>query len=121
MNGIMKYVVLQTGGKQYKVSEGSEIEVEKLTASDEGVQFENVLLFAEDGKFQVGQPLLNGITVKASILEQKKGDKIRVAKFKAKSRYRKVTGHRQSLTRVRIDKIVSGKESKLAKESKEKK
>lgn len=75
INDIMKYVVLQTGGKQYKVSEGSEIEVEKLATSDGAVQFENVLLYAEDGNFQVGQPLLAGITVKASILEQKKRGK----------------------------------------------
>lgn len=102
----MKYAVVQTGGKQYKVSVGDILEVEKLDAvKDADVKFENVLLYASDGAFTVGQPHVNGAIVAGTVLEQKKGDKIRVAKFKAKARYRKVTGHRQLLTKVQIEKI----------------
>lgn len=111
----MKYVVVQTGGKQYKVSEGSEIEIEKIAGDAESdIKFEKVLLFASDGNFQIGTPLLDGISVQARVIEQKKGKKIRVAKFKAKSRYRRVTGHRQMLTKVRIEKISAKPERKPA-------
>ncbi len=106
----MKYAVLQTGGKQYKVSEGSEIEVDKLEGIVENdLKFEKVLLYADDGVFQIGQPHISGAVITAKILEQKKGKKIRVAKFKAKARYRKVQGHRQMLTKLQITKIAVGK------------
>jgi large subunit ribosomal protein L21 len=99
----MKYAVLQTGGKQYKVSEGSVIEVEKLdvTAGDT-YKLDKVLLIANDGAYQVGQPIVANATVTAKVIEQKQGPKIRVAKFKAKARYRKVIGHRQQLTKLEI-------------------
>lgn len=106
INKLMKYAVLQTGGKQYKVSEGSEIEVDKIEATaDSDLKFEKILLYALDGVFQVGQPHIDGAVITAKVLEQKKGKKIRVAKFKAKSRYRKVQGHRQMLTKLLIEKI----------------
>jgi len=113
----MKYAVLQTGGKQYKVSVGSEIEVDKMDgAADSDIKFEKILLYADDGVFQIGKPNLDGASITARILEQKKGKKIRVAKFKAKARYRKVTGHRQHLTKLQITKILVGqsKTTKLA-------
>ncbi len=109
----MKYAVLQTGGKQYKVSEGSIIEVDKLQVElDSSIKLEKVLLMADGGAFQLGQPHVNGAVVTAKVLEQKKGRKIRVAKFKAKARYRKVTGHRQHLTKLEITNIAVGKEKK---------
>ena len=105
----MKYAVVKTGGKQYKVSAGDVVEVEKLDlAKDAQVKFDSVLLYADDGVFSVGQPYINGVSVNGTVLEQKKGEKIRVAKFKAKARYRKVTGHRQLLTKVQITNITSG-------------
>ncbi|MBU3978274.1 50S ribosomal protein L21, partial [Patescibacteria group bacterium] len=64
-----------------------------------------VLLFSDDGICKIGKPLLSDISVSAKVIEQFKGDKIRVAKFKAKSRYRRVQGHRQLLTRIQIEKI----------------
>ncbi|HUQ84989.1 MAG TPA: 50S ribosomal protein L21 [Candidatus Limnocylindrales bacterium] len=112
----MKYAVLQTGGKQYKVSEGSIIEVDKLPVEqDANVKFEKVLLLAQDGAFQLGQPHVGGALITAKVLEQKKGKKIRVAKFKAKARYRKVTGHRQHLTKLQIEKISVSKDKKESK------
>lgn len=115
----MKYVVLQTGGKQYKVTEGSTIDVEKIEAEPmSSVKFDQILLLAQDGDVQIGKPNLEGVSVTGQVIEQKKGEKIRVAKFKAKARYRKVTGHRQLLTTVKIEKISNVNSAK--KESKPK-
>jgi len=102
----MKYAVIQTGGKQYKVSEGKTLEVEKLPGKAKAkLTFDKVLLVVDGKKISLGQPLVKTAKVTAQILEQKKGDKIRVAKFKAKSRYRRVQGHRQLLTKLMINKI----------------
>lgn len=103
----MKYAVIATGGKQYKVSEGDTISIEKLVVEvGKEVIFDKVLFFADGAAFQLGTPHLVGATVTAEVLEQFKSEKIRVAKFKAKARYRKVYGHRQDLTKVKIGKIV---------------
>lgn len=102
----MKYAVIRTGGKQYKVCEGEELLVEKIEAEKKKtVDFDEVLLLVDGKKVHLGQPLVKGVKVKAKILEQIKGEKIRVAKFRAKSRYRRVKGHRQRLTKVKIEKI----------------
>lgn len=99
----MNYAVLRSGGKQYKVSQGSVIEVEKLEAEvGDTVKLDKVLLVANDGTYKVGQPVVSNATVTAKVVSQMKGPKIRVAKFKAKARYRKVTGHRQQLTKLEI-------------------
>lgn len=113
----MKYAVLASGGKQYKVSEGTVVELEKLKVVEgEQVTFEDVLLLVEDGIVTVGQPNVSGVTVTAKVLGQVKAQKIRVAKFKAKARYRKVHGHRQHLTKIQIESI--GKKSAKKTESK---
>jgi len=99
----MKYAVFASGGKQYKVSEGDIVELEKLPVeAGKEVVFDKVLLFVEDDTVKLGQPEITGLTIGAKVLDQIKADKIRVAKFKAKSRYRKVYGHRQHLTKVQI-------------------
>jgi large subunit ribosomal protein L21 len=116
---VMNYAVLQSGGKQYKVTNGSVIEVEKLAvAAGDTVKLDKVLLVADDGAYQVGTPLVANAIVTAKVLEQKQGPKIRVAKFKAKARYRKVIGHRQQLTKLEIVEI-SGKAKAEAKKAKE--
>lgn len=109
----MKYAVIQTGGKQYRVSEGDVLEVEHV-ASDNGqkITFAEVLLYAGDDGAKVGTPFVDGISVGAVVVEHVKGEKIRVAKFKAKARHRRVTGHRQSLTRIKIEAIHDGKPKK---------
>lgn len=102
----MKYAVMASGGKQYKVSEGTVVELDKLkTADGEQVTFNDVLLLVEDGIVMVGQPTVPGVAVTGKVLESFKARKIRVSKFKAKARYRKVYGHRQSLTKVQIESI----------------
>lgn len=103
---IMNYAVIQTGGKQYKVSVGTVLEVDKLDVeAGKEHKFDNVLLFADGDNVQLGQPNLENVSVVAEVLEQKQGDKIRVAKFKAKARYRKVMGFRAQLTKLEVKKL----------------
>ncbi len=119
----MKYAVISSGGKQFRVSEGDTIDVEKLAVeANDAVSFDTVLLSVADEKVTIGKPNIAGAVVKATVVEQRKGEKIRVAKFKAKVRYRRVTGHRQHLTRVKIDQIVlsGGEEKKTARTAKKK-
>jgi large subunit ribosomal protein L21 len=113
----MKYAVLETGGKQYMVEEGDVIEVEKI-AQEAGKQyiFDKILLVSSDEGVTLGYPYIEGINIVSEILEQKKGEKVRVAKFKAKSRYRRVNGHRQLLTSVKISSIKMPQAKKVIKE-----
>ncbi len=109
----MKYAIIRLGGKQYKVSEGDVIAIEKVPSDKKDVIFSDVLLYTTDGQVRVGMPTLNDILITGKIIEEKKGPKIRVAKYKAKVRYRRVTGHRQILSMVQIESIGSGeKQSK---------
>lgn len=100
----MFYAVIRVGGKQYKVSEGDTIEVQKLSQKDGRVSFEEVLLIAKDKDVKLGNPTLKA-KVTGKILEQKRGDKIRVAKFKSKVRFRRVAGFRPQISVVKIEKI----------------
>lgn len=107
----MKYAVIKTGGKQYRVSEGDELDVEKLgTDKDKSIAFDNVLMVVEEGKVTIGEPEVKGAKVKAKVIKQFKGDKIRVARFRRRKRHHKVRGHRQHLTRVKITQIEHGKD-----------
>lgn len=103
----MKYAVIETGGKQYQVSEGETLEVELVGEEKGTVSFDKVLLYVDGDAVKVGAPYLEGFSVKAKIEENFKADKVTVGKFKAKSRYRRLRGHRQNYSRVKIDKIVS--------------
>ena len=101
----MKYAVIRTGGKQYKVSEGQQLKIEKLDSpKDSAIEFEDVLLLVDDGKVEIGKPNLK-TKVTGKIVDQTKGKKIDVFKYKAKTGYHKKTGHRQNLTVVEIEKI----------------
>lgn len=107
----MNYAVIRTGGKQYKVALGDVITVERVTIpSQDTITFSDVLMTAEDGKATFGQPLLTGTIVTGKVLEHIRGEKIRVAKYKAKVRYRRVTGHRQELSQIQIESIGGAKE-----------
>ena len=100
------YAIIKTGGKQYKVSEGDVLSVEKLeTAEGETVVFDQVLASSDDSTVKIGQPLLEGASVQAKVLEHGKGEKILVFKYKAKSNYRRRQGHRQPFTKIEIEKI----------------
>ncbi len=114
----MQYAVIKTGGKQYRVSEGDTILVDRLPQEKGKVSFDEVLLLVNDSNVKVGKPFVSGETVEGNIVEHLKGDKVRVSKYKAKVRFRRTTGFRASLTKVQIEKI--GGESK-AKKTEEKK
>lgn len=99
------YAIIATGGKQYKVSEGDVIRVEKLDV-EEGAAYEfNQVLAINDGELTVGTPVIEGAVVKATALGQGKGKKIIVYKYKRKSGYHKKNGHRQPFTAFKIDTI----------------
>ena len=107
----MKYAIIQTGGKQYRVSEGDVLEVDRLKAEKNGkVVFNEVLLLvSEDNKAKFGKPFVSGESVEATLVENTRGEKIRVSKFKSKVRYRKVTGFRADLSKIKIEKIGGSK------------
>jgi len=98
--------VIKTGGKQYKVSPGDKIKIEKLKEEEgEEVTFKEVLLVEKNKKVEVGTPLVKGAKVTGKILKQGKGDKIIILKYKPKTRQKTKTGHRQLFTEVEITKI----------------
>jgi large subunit ribosomal protein L21 len=99
-----KIAVIKTGGKQYKVTEGQELKIEKLEKNQgDKVEFET-LLIADEKDLQVGKPTL-GEQVKGEVIEQGRADKISVVKFKSKTRYTRNVGHRQPFTKVKITSI----------------
>ena len=99
------YAIIKTGGKQYSVEEGKVITIEKLDVeAGAEVAFDEVLLVSGDS-VKIGQPTVAGAKVTGKVLEQGKGAKIRIFKYKAKSNYRRRQGHRQPFTKVQIEKI----------------
>lgn len=101
------YAVIETGGKQYRVTPGQELLVEKLPA-EPGDQWELghcLMVVGDEGDTRVGSPYVDGAKAVATVVSQERGEKILVFKYKAKSNYRRRQGHRQYLTRLRIDRI----------------
>ncbi len=99
------YAIIATGGKQYKVSEGDIITIEKLgVEAGEKVTFDQVLAVS-DKEMKVGNPTVSGVTVDASVVKEGRAKKIIVYKYKRKTGYHKKQGHRQSFTQVKIEKI----------------
>jgi large subunit ribosomal protein L21 len=96
------YAVVSVSGKQYKVSVGDKIVTDNLSAQDEQISLSPVLLTKIGSDIKMGQPYLDGVSVTAKIIENKKGEKIRVFKYKAKSRYRKTRGYRHSHTVLEV-------------------
>ena len=100
------YAIVSSGGKQYRVAEGDTIYVERLSAAiGQSVRLEDVLLVGGDGGVRVGTPKLETASVVGTVVEQARGDKVRVFKYKKRKHYRRTRGHRQSHTVLRIDKV----------------
>ena len=102
----MNYAVIKTGGKQHKVEEGEIISVEKLNAGEgDKVEFEEVLAIKSEGKLLVGSPVIDGAKVIATVVSQEKDKKVVIIKMRRRQDYRSKQGHRQKLTKVKIDSI----------------
>lgn len=102
----MAYAIIKTGGKQYKVSQGDNIDVEKLNLEvGESATFEDVLLYSDGEDVKVGSPLLDGASVTAEVVDQFRAKKVTAFKFKRRKGYHKTKGHRQPLTRLAIKSI----------------
>lgn len=99
----MKLAVIETGGRQYVVSEGKKIEVEKLPQkAGDKFDFEKVLLVSEDGKVDIGNPNISGKKVSAELVEQTRREKIKIFRYHSKTRRRRKKGHRQEVSIVKI-------------------
>ena len=102
----MKFMIVEQGGKQYRVAEGGTIEVDRLPNEvGEALTIEDVLLYVDDDAVTVGTPLVKGAKVNAKVLNHFKGRKILVFKYRPKQRYRVKSGHRQQYTRLLIESI----------------
>jgi large subunit ribosomal protein L21 len=102
----MKYAVIVSGGKQYRVSEGDVIFVEKLDAdAGDSVKFDQVLSVVDGDDVRIGKPVVDGASVSANVVKNGKSKKVRVYKMKPKKGYRRTQGHRQPYTKVQIEAI----------------
>ena len=101
------YAIIETGGKQYKVSAGDTLYIEKLNVeADSEVVFDKVIAVGSDDSIKVGAPYVEGASVKATVVKNGKGKKIYVLKYKAKKDSKKKIGHRQPYTKIQITSIV---------------
>jgi len=102
----MLYAVIRTGGKQYRVSEGDTLRVEKLPGEvGDKVSFDDVLLIGGNGGVKIGTPTLSNVKVTAEIVEQKKAKKVLVFKKRRRKGYRRKRGHRQEITTLKVTEI----------------
>ena len=99
------YAIIATGGKQYRVSEGDVIYIEKIDAQVDSTVSFDVLLVGNDGDVKIGPPVVEGVKVEGKVVGQIRGEKIVVYKYKSKKNYRRKQGHRQPYTKVEITKI----------------
>ena len=103
------YAVFETGGKQYRATEGDVLRVEKLLVEEGGsVAFDKVLLVTDGGNVTIGEPYVKGGKVSATVMSQGRGKKIRIIKFRRRKHSRKQMGHRQAYTELKINGITAG-------------
>lgn len=116
----MRFAIIQTGGKQYKVEEGTSLKIEKLEGAEGNkVAFDKVLLtFDEKDGLTLGKPYISNLNIYGEVVKQGKGPKIIIFKYKPKKRERKKTGHRQTYTLIKITGIGEQKVIKAKKEEK---
>lgn len=112
------FAVIKTGGKQYKVAAEDVLTIEKLDgAAGDTVTFENVLMVGAGADVTIGTPLVDGATVVGELVEQTRGQKIKVFKKKRRQKYRRTAGHRQDLSIVRVTDILTGGKKPAAKKA----
>ncbi len=100
------YAVIKTGGKQYKVEEGTVLQVEKLEQNEgDKIEFNDVLMYSDGENITLGNPLVENAVVKAEIIKQAKDKKVLVFKYKRRKGYRRMRGHRQHFTEIKINSI----------------
>ncbi len=100
------YAVIQTGGKQYRVAVGDQLTIEKLAVKvGDEIALDRVVMIADGERLSVGKPLLANASVKATVIGEGRGDKVRIFKMRRRKGYRHSQGHRQSYIKVRIDNI----------------
>lgn len=98
-----KFAIIETGGKQYKVSAGESLEIEKLAADEGGkVSFDKVLMTVDGDTVKIGTPYIEGASVESEVVRQGRGKKKIVFRYHSKVRYRKMKGHRQPFTEVKV-------------------
>lgn len=103
------YAIIRTGGRQYRAEVGALLDVEKLPYEvDQKIEINEVLLVGDEDNTVIGQPVVEGASVKATVVEQFRGEKIKVFHYRQRTNYRKHAGHRQYYTRLRIDEILAG-------------
>lgn len=106
------YAVIKTGGKQYRVEKGDVLLVEKLDAKEgDKVKFDEVVLVSDNGEVTADKATLSKVVVSGKLLEQTKGEKVVVFKYKAKKGYKKKQGHRQQLSKVLIEEVKIGRKN----------
>ena len=101
------YAVIETGGKQYRVSEGDEIFVEKLGIESGEVNFDKVVMVEREADTLIGVPYVPGAVVKASLVKNGKGKKINIFTYKPKKSSKRAMGHRQPYSKVKIESIIA--------------
>jgi len=101
----MKYAIIESGSKQYMVSEGDIINIERISTKDKEYNFNKILMAVDGENIKIGKPTLSDVKVVGEILGEVKGDKIRVFKYRKTEQYRKTKGHTQNYTKVKITKI----------------
>jgi large subunit ribosomal protein L21 len=103
------YAVIKTGGKQYRVKPDDILEIERLAGEPGDIlQFDQVLMVVNEAGIEVGTPVVSGAIVAAELVEQTRGDKIKIFKKKRRKHYRRTMGHRQDLSQIRITEILTG-------------
>ena len=114
------YAIVDIAGQQIKVEKDQELLVNRIEGEDGSkLEFNDVLMLDNNGKVSIGDPIVKGVKVSATILSQQKGDKVLVFKKKRRKGYRKMNGHRQLLTKIKIEKITAGaKKTTKAEEAK---
>lgn len=105
----MEYAVVASGGKQYKVTPGQVLDIEKTHTDGTALVFDKVLLHVSDKGAKIGTPYITGFEVKAKVLGAKRGEKVLASKFKAKAKYRKSVGFRHELLSIEILPFLDGK------------